>query len=135
MSANAICYFSSDKVMLKEVIDLGLEVSICRASLVFFAVLHECISLIRHIIHSECTLYEGFLMVCSAWGGCRPFISVAGRSQHRQGTALVYYIISGDSWRGEVPLWGNGGGWVRGLAVASLSISVSIGSHGSDIWL
>lgn len=36
---------------------------------------------------------------------------------------------------GEVPLWGNGGGWVRGLAVASLSISVSIGSHGSDVWL
>ena len=66
MSANAICYFSSDKDGLKEVIDLGLEVSICRASLVFFAVLHECISLIRHIIHSECTFYVGFLMVCSA---------------------------------------------------------------------
>ena len=95
MSANAICYFSSDKDGLKEVIDLGLEVSICRASLVFFVVLHECISLIRHIIHSECTLYEGFLMVCSAWGGCRPFISVAGRSQHRQGTVffiLLYYF-------------------------------------------
>ena len=48
---------------------------------------------------------------------------------------LFFVIILGDSWRGEVPLWGNGGGWVRGLAVASLSISVSIGSHGSDIWL
>ena len=69
MSANAICYFSSDKDGLKEVIDLGLEVSICRASLVFFVVLHECISLIRHIIHSECTLYVGFLAVCSAWSG------------------------------------------------------------------
>ena len=66
---NAICYFSSDKVDLKEVIDLGLEVSICRASLVFFVVLHEYISLIRHIIHSECTLYVGFLAVCSACGG------------------------------------------------------------------
>ncbi|MDY3741233.1 MAG: hypothetical protein SO022_12405 [Selenomonadaceae bacterium] len=39
---------------------MGLEASICRASLVFFVVLHEFISLIRHIIHSECTLYEGF---------------------------------------------------------------------------
>ena len=135
MSANAICYFSSDKDGLKEVIDLGHEASICRASRDFSSVLQEAFSAIRHIIHSECTLYVGFLAVCSAWGGCRPFISVAGRSQHRQGTALVYYIISGDLWRGEVPLWGNGGGWVRGLAVASLSISVSIGSHGSDVWL
>ena len=74
MSANAICYFSSDKDGLKEVIDLGLEVSICRASLVFFVVLHECISLIRHIIRPLCTLYEGFLMVCSAWGGYWDFI-------------------------------------------------------------
>ena len=71
---NAICYFSSDKVDLKEVIDWGLEVSICRASLVFFVVLQKFISLIRHIIHSECTLYEGFGMVCSAWGGYWDFI-------------------------------------------------------------
>ena len=56
-------------------------------------------------------------------------------STAKEQSFLFYYIISGDSWRGEVPLWGNGGGWVRGLAVASLSISVSIGSHGSDIWL
>ena len=28
---------------------------------------------------------------------------------------LFFVIILGDSWRGEVPLWGNGGGWVRGL--------------------
>ena len=120
---------------LKEVIDLGHEASICRASRDFSSVLQEAFSAIRHIIRPLCTLYEGFWVVCSAWGGCRPFISVAGRSQHRQGTALVYYIISGDLWRGEVPLWGNGGGWVRGLAVASFSICVSIGSHGSDRWL
>ena len=56
-------------------------------------------------------------------------------STAKEQSFLFYYIILGDSWRGEVPLWGNGGGWVRGLAVASLSISVSIGSHGSDIWL
>ena len=56
-------------------------------------------------------------------------------STAKEQSFLFYYIILGDSWRGEVPLWGNGGGWVRGLAVASLSISVSIGSHGSDVWL
>ena len=71
---NAICYFSSDKVDLKEVIDLGLEVSICRASRDFSSVLQEAFSAIRHIIRPLCTLYEGFLMVCSAWSGYWDFI-------------------------------------------------------------
>ena len=56
-------------------------------------------------------------------------------NRNSENVVLFFVIILGDSWRGEVPLWGNGGGWVRGLAVASLSISVSIGSHGSDVWL
>ena len=59
---------------LKEVIDLGHEASICRASRDFSSVLLEAFSAIRHIIHSECTLYVGFLAVCSAWGGYWDFI-------------------------------------------------------------
>ena len=66
---NAICYFSSDKDGLKEVIHLGHEASICRASREFSSVLQEAFSAIRHIIRPLCTLYEGFLMVCSAWSG------------------------------------------------------------------
>ena len=45
---------------------------------------------------------------------------------------LLFWVTRGG---GKSPFGGNGGGCVRGLAVASLSISVSIGSHGSDVWL
>ena len=45
------------------------------------------------------------------------------------------YFIMGVMWWGSAPAGGTVVGWVRGLAVASLSISVSIGSHGSNIWL